>query len=197
MKIMPVVSTKVISSQNVEKNNYRKNSSQVSFNGFKEIISKNMNNSFRNISEAGRLFDRLINEVNSASNRISSKHYMYLISQESFKQKLNYVKNVSENTSEVIVSSKGDPLVQLHYGKIRFNGEKPYSNRGEDYIEFSISDNQCEVESNYVLTRFHENGNRKQVKTYASDYSGSESVYYNEDGSENNFRNFMSDVFGL
>lgn len=199
MKIMPVnvavVKKTIPQSAGTVANN--KSKKEVGFRGFASRVSALANNEIHNSTWTYNFKHNFVPLIKEAASEATSKH-MGLINRLTdpaypIGEKLKYIKENYKNAHIEIASVRGKELVAIEDGAVKFSGDKNSVLNVQDYVTYSLdSDLDYKMETPFTLVRAYRNGNLKEVTIYNSDYSGSESTYYNKDGSENILKNFFS-----
>ena len=147
------------------------------------------------VSTTQRLISSLFAEQNISLNRGADivKNYQ--------NEPAKIIKKLENNDIYgTIVSKRGEPLLIKSDALSFYDGTKDTKNisvkptsNGAD-MEFSISDEYSSDTSEF----YYLGGIKKRNHVSGSGYGTvSKTVYYDRDGSENGFRNFLNDVFGL
>lgn len=192
MFIQPINNVYYPKSKTVTKKALNPNTDKINFKGYREEIASAADKKIRNLSDYKNLFDNLLLAAKNDGHAERETLYAIVTSTKSLWQKLNHIKENFSDVTLPIISLGSSNLVSAHYGNIRFHGDYvPHLKVTED-VDFRLdSDMDFVMERPFDLEKFYTNGNKKLHTVYAGDYGSSKTTYYDKDGSEPFWKNFL------
>ena len=195
-------STYVTKNNSVNKHSVVKNSNcadSVSFgysSAYKNIFSRALSHTLTNGRHADEIFDMLRRAAISEGSVQNGRLMEVLNSGHSLRDLLFDFKmavkgsNYSYN-EKIVTSPSGKSIIEASDTSIKF--PDPISGDFTGPIEFGIdSKYDVVVERPFDKVKFYQNNQLRERTKYTSDYSSSDTQYYNKDGSDRSVRNFFS-----
>ncbi len=184
---------------NVQTVKQTNNADKVTFGysyAYRDVFSRALSHTLTNGRHADEIFDMLRRAAISEGSVQNGRLMEVLNSGHSLRDLLFDFKmavkgsNYSYN-EKIVTTPSGKSIIEASDTSIKF--PDPISGDFTGPIEFGIdSKYDVVVERPFDKVKFYQNNQLRERTKYTSDYSSSDTQYYNKDGSERSVRNFFS-----
>lgn len=184
---------------NVQMIKQANNADKVTFgysSAYRDVFTRALSHTLTNGRHADEIFDMLRRAAISEGSVKNSRLMEVLNSGHSLRDLLFDFKMAVKGSNysyheKIVITPSGKPIIEASDTSIKF--PDPIYGDFTGPIEFGIdSKYDVVVERPFDKVKFYQNNQLRERTKYTSDYSSSDTKYYNKDGSERSVRNFFS-----